>query len=717
MSDGKKIPRRKHRNSKLGCATCKRRRVKCKENLPACSNCLKHGSHCDYLDYTAQQLEDFRRTKLDPDDSLARDRAVVGLELLLLNQPASDQARSSLADGLFEGAPAAGNGSAVLEDRPEALRNYLLDGIREYDMVDEPSLRRLLPTLVHDSLQDPQDLLDMKDLPSLPDLSDDQVPHEQPGPVLVPHSLTQDFDNLLPSDTGKIIYPVYLFDKWNPEPRRDGARASHNGLLNRPARFPRLPKPDWDQASKLQQIVKSLGPLIASGRATLHEIRGLYHTWLASFICSAFKHEIMFLCLVNLTTNYLITNALANPLRDADPTLRNRLVVLSVQHYATVIKQLRLLLNENDNTDLGSSISYILSLMSIFDPEATAYSTTCFRDGLFSVLSYAIESAKSRNMVPSPLVPVHLRLVTNIARTVYLPAYPQNFLFEYEQMLVRFGNLLHATVAGLLRDSLYSTLLFIQTTYSDLCQFCNETLRLYLPTINANLDNIPVQEDVFFTMFRKWANHAPSRLMVVSQATDPLEKVFNLFVRLFRKAVYATIPQIKFCYLRDFDSPLMLDLHATKSDVEILGDLEHPHSLCVDPVSYQQHLRELKELAAYAIRLTTFLNTRIAILYKFLVYDERLQLLYPVTDMAKWRESIQDIGAVRSEYQERMGLVEYPIEEFNKTYISRYHYPQFADQETPGLVLMPSVGDYSPVDLLTLTEAGLLENDERPGLV
>lgn len=45
----KKNSRRKHRNSHLGCGTCKKRRIKCDENLPACLNCTKGKLHCAYM--------------------------------------------------------------------------------------------------------------------------------------------------------------------------------------------------------------------------------------------------------------------------------------------------------------------------------------------------------------------------------------------------------------------------------------------------------------------------------------------------------------------------------------------------------------------------------------------------------------------------------------------------------------------------------------------
>ncbi|CAN3358257.1 hypothetical protein DICA3_F36818 [Diutina catenulata] len=51
---GKYGRRRQHKNSKLGCSTCKKRRVKCDENFPECNNCIKRGVRCGYLDL--QQL-------------------------------------------------------------------------------------------------------------------------------------------------------------------------------------------------------------------------------------------------------------------------------------------------------------------------------------------------------------------------------------------------------------------------------------------------------------------------------------------------------------------------------------------------------------------------------------------------------------------------------------------------------------------------------------
>ena len=56
----KKNLRRKHRNSHLGCGTCKKRRIKCDENLPSCHNCLKGKLHCAYLSMDVNQRNQLR---------------------------------------------------------------------------------------------------------------------------------------------------------------------------------------------------------------------------------------------------------------------------------------------------------------------------------------------------------------------------------------------------------------------------------------------------------------------------------------------------------------------------------------------------------------------------------------------------------------------------------------------------------------------------------
>lgn len=74
----KKNSRRKHRNSHLGCGTCKKRRIKCDETLPACLNCLKGKLHCAYLNLdnnarnalrVAQYNQTIRQEKLDANSS------------------------------------------------------------------------------------------------------------------------------------------------------------------------------------------------------------------------------------------------------------------------------------------------------------------------------------------------------------------------------------------------------------------------------------------------------------------------------------------------------------------------------------------------------------------------------------------------------------------------------------------------------------------------
>lgn len=740
--DEKKVPRRKkHRNSKLGCATCKRRRVKCVEDLPACTNCVKHRVRCEYLDYSEKQIEEFRKMKraqaadADDDDRRAED-GELRMEALHLVDGDVDH---DLAPALFHDL------ASVDVSHPHSQGE-----------LTPSELARLSPSSGPASLGD----LVLPDVHMA--LADHLVPvdlHSHAGGGVLDvlnfrhNAITQNFDNLLTTDDRPIIYPVYLihntpdFDvaagplKEAPAGAFGSARDVFGLPLAAPAahmpmdgaiavvlphalagatlarrRFTVSPRTTPDYQDLLLQTTIALGPEIAQGRALLAQIRHLYHVWIGSFICKAHGLGVMFSCLINLTTNYLITNVFSAHGELFDTLvlltkLRNTLVVHLIQHYATVIKGLRLLLNRNTDPEMGSSVLYILLLMSIYDPEATVHSTKCFRDGMFSVLSYSLHLATRTGVQPPRLIPIHLHLMTNVARTVYLPAYHEGFLAEFETMLARFGTILDLT------DSLPKSM-HLRRKYNDLQLFAHDTFHTYVPSVNKNLSDINFQEEIFFLMFRRWALLQPARFVVLHALADPLERVLNLFVRLFRKAVFAVVPQVRFFFLRDFDSPLMLDVFANNNDVDVFYELDGPLQYMA-PDAYVLAHPQVRALAAYAIRLITFLQIRLTILYRNLVYHENVKLLYPIKNVMEWRNSMLDVKKTREEFHERIGLLEYSISSFMQTYITSLHFPQIVDPTTPSSRLEtprpPDIdADEGEVDLLSLQPTGLLAKDVLP---
>ncbi|QBM87109.1 Zn(2)-Cys(6) binuclear cluster domain-containing protein [Metschnikowia aff. pulcherrima] len=782
MTKDPKAPRRKkHKNSKLGCATCKRRRVKCQETLPECINCVKHGARCEYLDYSERQLEDFRKAKLENEtkavsmrrsptensapslESLSLGSTSRGLTLSKEHEHNASRSivdgRSALAD-VFGRPPLRGSGynpgnflypgvplSALSHGEDLPWRSPLSPVDNEYFQAN------LADTQYGNTISSEIALGNERPMYESRDHSLDLVP------IMYSSDVRQGFDNLLTEQDQQIIYPVYSFRKsvesqWSynsstsmPPFQSDDAEGNLDVTLpgnmdigggensGEGKGFPRmlphaqtssltfkiLEQEDMDFEARLLLYIVNLGPLISQGKAELQQIRGLYHAWLGHFICKAFDLSIMFLCLTNLTTNYLITNVFrGRQTHDLDSNeqvnlLRKTLLMHLIQHYAAVIKSLRCLLNKNSDPHLAASVSYLLSIMSIYDPEATLDSTVCFRDGMFSVLSYTLQLSKNNGHAPPPFVPVHMQLAANVVRTVYFPAYDPSFLDEYEVMLRRLG----VTINSIKPSEILNlpTFKFIVEVYDDLWTFCQESLKVHIPAVNQNLDNIPFQLDVLFTMFRKWANLGPSRLLTVRKSTDPLEKVLNLFFRLFRKAVYVVLPQVRFCFLRDFDSPLMLDVFPNSCDASVLSSLDSPENLCLVPDAYSRVLGELKVLSAYAIRVISFMNMRIAILYKNLVYSEKVRRLYPINNIVDWKDSISDIQATRKEFQERIGLKETHIKSFNQTYISKVHYPRIVE---PGSCETspdePDGEQSSPVEILSLNPYGLLEKDALPSL-
>ncbi|CAH6723252.1 hypothetical protein CLIB1444_13S03730 [[Candida] jaroonii] len=63
MSKSAAPRRRRHTNSKLGCANCKRKKIRCDENLPECKNCTKGKKEsCSYLTLNKSEINRIRLT-------------------------------------------------------------------------------------------------------------------------------------------------------------------------------------------------------------------------------------------------------------------------------------------------------------------------------------------------------------------------------------------------------------------------------------------------------------------------------------------------------------------------------------------------------------------------------------------------------------------------------------------------------------------------------
>lgn len=808
-TDKKTVTRRKkHRNSKLGCATCKRRRVKCMEDLPACTNCVKHRVHCDYLDFSEEQVAEFKRAHAAHHEAMLEldrgDEKAANVDAERENEPVD---RADLtADSMEKAADGSGYLLLAAQSLLEALPASFGQEFPGNEGGERLPMRLSLDGDLEDAGQNLAENIVYSAVPPAAPLAlllNSTAPFDHMAPIAssiahvqppAPHAvfhpyargvsdvlnfqsnaITTNFDNLLADDNGQIIYPVYrihndggsgthdesliveepagpfglLRDVFNspqivvgllevehtnemwrlpspPPPPLPAFLAALPGALRASRSFAALPRVHVNHEAVLFSVTAKLFPEVTKGRASLDDIRQLYHVWLNYFMSKSWTLPVMFLCLVNLTTNYLITNVFTTRNHNFDllvlqTRLRNTLIVHLIKHYARVITSLRLLLNKNSDPEMAALVLYILSLMAIYDPEATAHSTKCFRDGLFSVLNYTLHAAQRKGVDPPRLIPIHFQLMTNVVRTVYLPAYSPAFLGEYQQMLARLGSILdllrgpHGGSAG----AQSPTSRFVLETFDSLHQICAKTINEYIPEIEAHPADIAFQEETFFLMFREWANFQPARLLVLKETSDPLECVVNVFLRLFRKSVFAVFPQVRFHFLRDFDSPLMLDVFTPSKDTDVYDALDNPQTLCMPLDMYKRIQPELKVLAAYAIRLITFFSIRLKILYANIVFRNNVRQLYPIKNTLEWRKGITNIEETRREFHQRVGLTEYCVEIFNDTYISPLHYPQIVFPGLPEGHLAtprppPNDGEGGLVDWGLLQPYGLLKLDLLP---
>ncbi|SGZ54355.1 CIC11C00000000310 [Sungouiella intermedia] len=102
-----------------------------------------------------------------------------------------------------------------------------------------------------------------------------------------------------------------------------------------------------------------------------------------------------------------------------------------------------------------------------------------------------------------------------------------------------------------------------------------------------------------------------------------------------------------------------------------------------------------------------------SILYQNLMYNEDVRNIYRIDNVVSWRRTITDIQHTRKEFNDRIGVREYPICAFNNGYIKQHHFPQINKPEIPERDRIPH---HLNVDLLKMTPSGFLKDDYYPAL-
>lgn len=723
--------RRKHKNSKNGCPNCKKRRVKCSETLPACTNCVRRKVRCGYLDYTEEQLKDLRQSKfvMEKVDNYSGE----------LGNREGDSRNSSLKS------------NEVQQPSPSSLSmipsgdDQIQDGNYNYSFKWEDNYTGSYDTGVNSVLNFHGNLTSTEgdNLVSSTDYPVIYPVYTMKTPNIQEHKMDMNFNHTNPSFVpSRDVFNSGAFSSmelpvlWNDSiisPLNSDYMDNSNsliysnekalpGAIQKPTSFKRIYMPDINYTQLIYDLMLKFGPQLATGTCSLKDNVYLYSVWLHSFIYYSFTQKLMFGCMVNFTTNYLISNCWMPQYISGGFTalidrtkVRNLLISSSIRHYAMAIKELRVFLNKDIDPLICSSASFVLSLTSIYDPTATLRSTNCFRDGLFSILQHNVAYV-TKNGQPLPfMIMMHLEILKNIVRSVYLPAYDPSFLNEYRSMLKSFGNILNilstSSTTAALDNKDIDTQKFLEAKYADLIAFTNETIDVFLPTINNNLGNLDIQQQALFDMLHKWVRIFPARSMFISNENDPVENILFFFYKCLKKALYAVFPQVKYFLVREFDSPVTVDISVPEEDFEIyLKGLETPADCCYSCHSYEQVKNQLKTLGSYSIRVIIFLQKRLEILNRTVIYDWSIKEAFPIDDIKSFRDSVTDIAKLRNDFRMKVQLHELPISSFTTTFIRPEHYPRRFEY---GINEINNNQFRDEVDLLALTKNGLLANDYK----
>lgn len=760
---GEVTKRRKHKNSKFGCPNCKKRRVKCSEDLPQCLNCIKHKVRCGYLDYPEDKLEELRGYK----------NSQLSMELLEDKDLHSSLSASKVSISSNDSTMVLSKNS--FSKAPQSISS-------------KSSIPHLDRSLSHNSIDDEVNNLTMgfksENFSSThsPSYTNNNFNNILNFPS---NTISQNFDNLAEASDFSIVYPVYsitntqglspfnlsntnyvntnpfsptidpnlniqqnallqslnsnrftddqygsvspntnthmtnasiipqesFIDYQSPSSSKSYVKKLPNAIES-DFKFKKLKKLEVDYRSLLIDVVVKLTPFIKTGRATLIQIRELYNLWLNSFLFKSYHSELMCSCLLNLTTNFLISNTFNNfNLIDSNThsflditNTKNILIMVSIKYYSITIKGLRNFLNKNFAPELCSSVSYILSLMSIYDPEATCNSTKCFSDGLFSVLKYNIDLSIKKGFTPPVLIPIHLKLMHNIEKSIYFPGYDPTFLIEYQTKLHEFGKILNKLNSNQIDPHL---LKLLKKYYENLVDFINVTLKEYLPILLSNLTNNSIQQEILFRMTSKWVRLFPSPLLLITERSHIIEMILYLFYKFFKKAMFAILPQVKFYFLRDFDSPLMTDVFMFLNDTDIYNRAE------LDAPEYKNVKDELKNLISYVVRCLNYFQKRLQFLYQTIVYQPSTEEYFPIEDR---KDFVINIENLRKIFYNTLGIRETNIMSFDKTFIRPSHFPHVEEglikvdiAETP--IAVDEGDENLSVNYMTLTSLGFLEDD------
>ncbi|KAI5969704.1 hypothetical protein CANMA_001367 [Candida margitis] len=734
--------RRKHKNSKLGCPNCKQRRVKCSEDLPSCANCIKHKVECGYLKYTKEELGELEQAKLERQQPL--------LEM----QKSDSRSETDGTDQHLE--IDSNNGSQMGDDSENRREIKKKPALNNSSKISKPRSKRKTSTArprVPRNFEQQPDSHSMATSVSnttstttsngnLFDL-DESIHLSSHSPTAI-----QNFDSLLPqgsSPESSIIYPIYKMRQGVTEQSGCNHISSSETTASSQPKFPdtlppnALPgaihkptsfsinhiKRNINYTKETDELFKEKNPAILKGSVRLDVIKQVYWMWLKSFVYRGTSQPLTFYCLLNVCANYLTSNCFNDSyklysLGRAGSTaqrgvelahMRQTCFVKSIHYYDQVVKRLRVALAEcGHDPDASCTASYMLSLLSLYDLECSLSSTTCYREGLFDMLEHY--SSKSVPIKRPLVVQIELKLMTNIMMTGNLPAYDPTFMNEVRQMLNAFGEILlplckACTASHELNHPQVQACHFIRLKYRQLLQFMDETIDIYIPRINNNMANLEAQQDLLYQVLTKWVIMFPSQLVFPTPNQGPFEKIMYLFFKLVKNVLFAIFPHVKFFFLRNFDGPILSDIYSS-DDYAIYQEISQPRVLRVEPSLYEPHVNQLKHIAAYLIRVSTYIEKRFHQLYPVLMrfigmYD------FSGSHINTWRKSVDNIASLRKDFCDRMQVTEINMVSFTKGYLKKCNYPgpKAADDYS-------GVPDDTVVDFTTLLPSGLLAGDYDP---
>lgn len=611
MSTPKKTTRKRHKNSHLGCATCKQRRIKCDEELPACRNCLRAKLKCAYLALgeaarntlrnaqLAQKLKAETDAELDPKAILTQyaDRLVLdNIQLAVTN--------TTLKSNKLRKITASKTG---LEPRDNT-----------YSVLPAPPMQHLalMPQLPQDP--HPQQIAPQvtprvsqpicHQMPLIPQVSQHMPQVALQQPLASPHNQMthhqqhqfQFYAPYYPSfDQFQFSRPVFEAQNrpalvFELRPMLVEFRRRNDGLL---------------YATHVDRLKLAFGNM------------GLFQTYIAyaaSFVRET-KLRLKALEIIQVESQQGLIRDLQKALALVDKPIRPLIITDAfsyVKSFGSVL--IAIMLWHGTEHVLLFRMEYHMELTNIYCALLEDYSNRVYNMTYKMTSDYDFKPPSSVDNC-NFLINLHFQVLFELFKYYHWPSYSPAFMQEVLEIVREFRKIAATGLHINQNNGNYSVDVFVRKNSAKLLSFLEAFVKYVndVAALGRLFDFLSVK--LGFLMLRGWFAIYP-HLFVEASERNPYKLTLYALFALTSRALTAIFPSNYWTFLINFEGLYPTTMRDKRYyDLDIFSQITSINAQCTTDIPLQQHINgHLRRITEYCYKVTAFFNMRDQVLTKCL---------------------------------------------------------------------------------------------------